>query len=44
MCALCVARLIEMVADELWVVNRGVHGRPGDVTVWHASYEEYKPV
>ena len=35
-------RLIEMVADELWVVDRGVGGRPGSVHVWHSSYEEYK--
>ena len=35
-------RLIEMVADELWVVNKGVGGKPGSVSVWHSSYEEYK--
>mmetsp|Transcript_73555 Transcript_73555/g.202049 ORF Transcript_73555/g.202049 Transcript_73555/m.202049 type:complete len:202 (+) Transcript_73555:683-1288(+) len=35
-------RLIEMVADELWVVNKGTSGAPGTVQVWHASYEEYK--
>ena len=35
-------RLIEMVADELWVVNKGVGGEPGSVTVWHGSYEQYK--
>ena len=35
-------RLIEMVADELWVVNKGVNGEPGTVQVWHSSYEEYK--
>lgn len=35
-------RLIEMVADELWVVSRGAHGQPGTVEVWHSSYEAYK--
>mmetsp|Transcript_21575 Transcript_21575/g.65489 ORF Transcript_21575/g.65489 Transcript_21575/m.65489 type:complete len:837 (-) Transcript_21575:364-2874(-) len=35
-------RLIEMVADELWVVNKGVDGEPGSVSVWHSSYEDYK--
>jgi ATP-binding cassette subfamily F protein 2 len=35
-------RLIEMVADELWVVDRRERGKPGKVTVWHSSYEEYK--
>ena len=35
-------RLIEMVADELWVVNKGSDGAPGTVKVWHSSYEEYK--
>ena len=35
-------RLIEMVADELWVVDKGVGGKPGTVTVWHGSFEEYK--
>ena len=35
-------RLIEMVADELWVVNRGEGGKPGSVSVWHSSFEEYK--
>ena len=35
-------RLIEMVADELWVVNKGVGGKPGSVSVWHSSYEAYK--
>jgi len=35
-------RLIEMVSDELWVVDRGKNGEPGTVTVWHSSYEEYK--
>ena len=35
-------RLIELVADELWVVNKGVGGQPGSVDVWHSSYEEYK--
>ena len=35
-------RLIEMVADELWVVDKGVGGRPGSVFVWQGSYEAYK--
>ena len=35
-------RLIEMVADELWVVNKGANGEPGSVAVWHSSYEDYK--
>ena len=35
-------RLIEMVADELWVVDKGEGGKPGTVTVWHGSFEEYK--
>ena len=35
-------RLIEMVADELWVVNKGVNGEPGSVSVWQGSYEMYK--
>ena len=35
-------RLIEMVADELWVVNRGDGGKPGTVSVWHSSFEAYK--
>ena len=35
-------RLIEMCADELWVVNKGVKGQPGTVTVWQGSYEAYK--
>jgi ATP-binding cassette subfamily F protein 2 len=35
-------RLIEMVADELWVVNKGVNGEPGSVSVWQGSYETYK--
>ncbi len=35
-------RLIELVADELWVVNKGVDGEPGSVMVWHSSYEAYK--
>ena len=35
-------RLIEMVSDELWVVNKGVGDEPGSVTVWHKSYDEYK--
>ena len=35
-------RLIELCSDELWVVNKGVNGKPGSVEVWHASYEEYK--
>ena len=35
-------RLIELVADELWVVNRGKGGEPGTVTVWHDSYIAYK--
>ena len=35
-------RLIEMVADELWVVNKGEGGKPGTVTVWQNSYEAYK--
>ena len=35
-------RLIEMVADELWVVNRGEGGKPGTVSVWHSSFEQYK--
>ena len=30
------------VADELWVVNRGERGKPGTVSVWHSSFEEYK--
>jgi ATPase subunit of ABC transporter with duplicated ATPase domains len=35
-------RLIELVADELWVVNRGEGGKPGTVTVFNGSFEEYK--
>jgi len=35
-------RLIELVADELWVVNKGVGGEPGTVSVWQSSYEAYK--
>ena len=35
-------RLIEMCSDELWVVNKGVDGQPGTVSVWHSSYEAYK--
>mmetsp|Transcript_5729 Transcript_5729/g.13287 ORF Transcript_5729/g.13287 Transcript_5729/m.13287 type:complete len:271 (-) Transcript_5729:279-1091(-) len=35
-------RLIEMVADELWVINKGVNGKPGSVAVWHGSFEDYK--
>ncbi|KAJ1632417.1 putative phosphate import ATP-binding protein pstB [Pavlovales sp. CCMP2436] len=35
-------RLIELVADELWVVNKGVGGQPGSVTVFQGSFEEYK--
>jgi ATPase subunit of ABC transporter with duplicated ATPase domains len=35
-------RLIELCSDELWVVNKGVGGQPGSVTVWHSSYEAYK--
>ena len=31
-----------MVADELWVVNKGANGEPGSVAVWHSSYEDYK--
>mmetsp|Transcript_2153 Transcript_2153/g.6224 ORF Transcript_2153/g.6224 Transcript_2153/m.6224 type:complete len:695 (+) Transcript_2153:75-2159(+) len=35
-------RLIELVADELWVVNRGEGGQPGTVTVFQGSFEEYR--
>jgi len=35
-------RLIEMVADELWIVERGEGGRPGSVSVWYGSFGEYK--
>tara|TARA_B100000513_G_scaffold71704_2_gene28805 strand:+ start:11334 stop:13796 length:2463 start_codon:yes stop_codon:yes gene_type:complete len=35
-------RLIEICADELWVVNKGKNGEPGTVTVWHGSYGEYR--
>ena len=35
-------RLIELVADELWVVNRGEGGKPGSVNVFNGSFEEYK--
>ena len=35
-------RLIEICADELWVVNKGVEGKPGSVSVWQGSYEAYK--
>jgi len=34
--------LIELVADELWVVNKGEGGKPGTVTVFNGSFEEYK--
>ena len=35
-------RLIELVADELWVVSRGEVGKPGTVTIFDGSFEEYR--
>ena len=35
-------RLIDMVADELWVVNKGLKGKPGSVTVFDGSFSEYR--
>lgn len=32
-------RLISLIADEIWSVNRGVDGRPGSVTVFDGSFE-----
>ena len=35
-------RLIDLVADELWVVDKGVKGKPGKVTVFDGSFREYR--
>ena len=35
-------RLIDLVADELWVVEKGVKGKPGNVTVFDGSFAEYR--
>jgi len=35
-------RLIDLVADELWVVDKGVNGKPGKVTVFDGSFQEYR--
>eukprot|EP00172_Hildenbrandia_rubra_P004193 Plantae.Rhodophyta-Hildenbrandia_rubra.ctg8021.p1 GENE.Plantae.Rhodophyta-Hildenbrandia_rubra.ctg8021~~Plantae.Rhodophyta-Hildenbrandia_rubra.ctg8021.p1 ORF type:complete len:673 (-),score=106.99 Plantae.Rhodophyta-Hildenbrandia_rubra.ctg8021:1012-2907(-) len=35
-------RLISLVCDELWVVQKGKGGRPGKVSVFPGSFEEYK--
>ena len=35
-------RLIDLVADELWVVEKGVKGKPGRVTVFDGSFSEYR--
>ena len=35
-------RLIELVADELWVVSRGEVDKPGTVTIFDGSFEEYR--
>lgn len=34
-------RLIELVVDELWVVDKGANGKPGTVTVFNGSFQEY---
>lgn len=35
-------RLISLVADELWIVNKGTKGKPGFVEVFDGSFDEYK--
>jgi len=35
-------RLIDLVADELWVVNKGKKGKPGNVEVFDGSFSEYR--
>jgi len=35
-------RLVSMIADELWVVLPGQEGKPGTVTVYKGSFEDYK--
>jgi ATP-binding cassette subfamily F protein 2 len=34
-------RLITLVADEIWCVNKGIRGKPGSVYVFDGSFEEY---
>jgi len=34
--------LISLVADELWIVNKGTKGEPGYVEVFDGSFDEYK--
>ena len=35
-------RLINLVADELWVVHKGRDGNPGRVEVFDGTFEQYK--
>ena len=37
-------RLIQMVADELWVVHKGKNGEPGRVEVFGGSLEDYRSI
>ena len=37
-------RLIQMVADELWVVHKGKNGEPGRVEVFGGSLEDYRTI
>ena len=35
-------RLISLVADEIWAVHKGEGGRPGTVSVFDGSFDDYK--
>eukprot|EP00958_Prasinococcus_capsulatus_P002169 scaffold200_cov401-Prasinococcus_capsulatus_cf.AAC.5 len=35
-------RLINLVADELWVVHKGRDGNPGSVEIFDGTFEQYK--
>lgn len=35
-------RLISLIADELWVVQKGKGGNPGNVSIFQGDFEAYR--